>query len=248
MGKSIAEVFSAVAASYDAHAVAQRMAAQALLAFTGGVAPRTILELGCGTGLYTRMLRAAFPTAEILGIDIAEAMVDVARRHLPDVAFRVTDAEWFSDGHYELVTANATVQWFTNWPGSIARLVERLTPGGTLSFSFFGPETYRELDTAVRTVFGEAACVTSRRFERKEALSAELSASCRSWTLEERRFTQTFPSLRSLLLAIRQTGTRGPGLPVALTPNRLARIEAAYLARESGICASYQVFLCKGQR
>jgi len=248
MSKTVAETFSAAAVGYDAHAFPQRMAAVALLAFTGEISPCAILEAGCGTGLYTQLLRTAFPVARILGIDVAAAMVEIARQRLPEVNFRVADAEQFRDGCYELVTANAAVQWFADLPGSIARLADRLTAGGTLSFSFFGPETYHELDGAVRAVFGADACVTSRRFARQETLIAGLRAACSSWALEERGHAQTFASLRDLLLAIRHTGTRGPAISLPWTPGRLARVEAAYLAREGAIRASYQIFLCKGQR
>jgi trans-aconitate methyltransferase len=81
--------FSAVAARYDAHARAQRRSARDLLAFTLGSLPSRrsadppdaagqgtavfrILEPGCGTGLYTRMLLDAFPGASVFGVDVSE--------------------------------------------------------------------------------------------------------------------------------------------------------------------------------
>ena len=41
--------------------------------------PERILEIGCGTGYNLRILRKCFPDAEIIGIDISEAMLKVAR-------------------------------------------------------------------------------------------------------------------------------------------------------------------------
>ena len=235
MHNPLAESFSAAAATYDAHAAAQRLAAAELLAFTAADAPRTILEAGCGTGIYTRLLRSTFPAADILAIDVAEGMLQQARRRLPGVTFRRADAECFREGHYDLVTANATVHWFSDLTGSLARLARRLTPAGTLSFSFFGPDTYHELDAALRAVFGDAACVASRRFASEASLCAAMQSAFPAWEIRERRFTHTFPSLRALLLSIRHTGTRGPGPSLPWTPRRLLRVEAAYLAQEGAI-------------
>src|SRR6266508_3941061 len=90
--------FSAGAARYEAHAHAQRFSAADLLAYTGdslALSPKTnggsiepapgrrrafkILEPGCGTGLYTRMLLDAFRGASVFGVDISEAMVRVSK-------------------------------------------------------------------------------------------------------------------------------------------------------------------------
>ncbi|HLO10539.1 MAG TPA: methyltransferase domain-containing protein, partial [Desulfobacteria bacterium] len=105
--------FSAGAARYEAHAHAQRLSAVDLLAYTRsslGPAPKRgpalkILEPGCGTGLYTRMLLDAFHGASVFGVDISEAMVRVAKRGIgdPRARFAVADAEELATGSYDLV-------------------------------------------------------------------------------------------------------------------------------------------------
>ena len=59
-----------------------------------------ILEPGCGTGLYTRMLLDAFRGASVFGVDISEAMVRVAKRGIDDprARFAVADAEEIATG------------------------------------------------------------------------------------------------------------------------------------------------------
>jgi malonyl-CoA O-methyltransferase len=248
----IADNYAAVAANYDAHAEPQRRAAADLLAFTGPVAPRAVLEPGCGTGLYTRLLLAEFPRAEVLGVDISAAMLQVARQKLADsrAEFRIADAEAFHDGQYDLITSNAALQWFNDLPAGLDCLAGLLAPGGTLSFSFFGPETYRELDVALRAVFGGEVRVACRRFADRTELSNLLHAVFPRPEIEERRYTQTFPSLPALLRSIRYTGTRGSpcGPAVSWTPGRLALVERAYCERNGKIQASYQVLFCKGQQ
>jgi 2-polyprenyl-3-methyl-5-hydroxy-6-metoxy-1,4-benzoquinol methylase len=56
-----------------------------------------VLDLGCGEGAAARLIAAAFPATEVVGVDISEAAIAAARAH-PDAAslqnlrFRVGDA------------------------------------------------------------------------------------------------------------------------------------------------------------
>jgi malonyl-CoA O-methyltransferase len=266
--------FSAGAARYEAHAHAQRLSAVDLLAYTEASldpapergramnsiepAPKRgpafkILEPGCGTGLYTRMLLDAFRSASVFGVDISEAMVRVAKRGIDDprAHFAVADAEEIATGSYDLVTSNAAFQWFLSLPRTLERMASLLSGGGLLTFSFFGPETYAELDAALR---GSAlprgahgvARVAAAAFHSREEISDALSSVFPRWDVAERRYHQEFPTLADLLRSIRYTGTRGGGAGESWSPGKLARVEEAYRERDGGIKATYQVFLCRG--
>lgn len=50
-----------------------------------------ILELACGPGNVTKFLKSRFPESRILGVDLAPKMIELARKALPDVDFRVMD-------------------------------------------------------------------------------------------------------------------------------------------------------------
>ena len=260
--------FSASAACYDAHAHAQRLSARDLLAWTvtslpaswrdgnpaGGTGAMRILEPGCGTGLYTRMLLDAFPAASVVGVDISEAMTRVARRRFgdPRVRFVVADAEETMAGSYDLVTSNATFQWFLSFPRTVARMASLLGPGGLLTFSFFGPGTYAELDAALREAAAgrgelEGPRVAAAGFTGRDGVAEALSAVFPRWDIVERRYHQDFPALADLLRSIRYTGTRGGGARQGWSPGLLARVEETYRRRHGGIRATYQVLLCRGQ-
>jgi len=249
--------FSAGAARYDAHAHAQRLSAVDLLAYTGAslgpARPMKILEPGCGTGLYTRMLLDAFRGASVFGVDISEAMVRVAKRGIDDprARFAVADAEEIATGSYDLVTSNAVFQWFLSLPRTLARMASLLPRGGVLTFSFFGPETYAELDAALRASAlrrgaHDGARVAAAAFHSREEISDALSAAFPRWDVAERRYHQEFPTLADLLRSIRYTGTRGGGARESWSPGKLARVEEAYRERDGEIKATYQVFLCRG--
>jgi len=255
--------FSAGAARYEAHAHAQRLSAVDLLAYTGaslgpapnrGMArPMNILEPGCGTGLYTRMLLDAFPGASVFGVDISAAMVRVAMRGIDDARarFAVADAEEIATGSYDLVTSNAVFQWFLSLPRTLARMASLLPGGGLLTFSFFGPETYAELDAALRASSlrrgaDDGARVAAAAFHSREEISDALSAAFPRWDVVERRYHQEFPTLADLLRSIRYTGTRGGGARESWSPGKLKRVEEVYRERDGGIRTTYQVFLCRG--
>jgi SAM-dependent methyltransferase len=50
-----------------------------------------ILELGCGPGNVTKLLKLRFPEGQISAIDLAPQMIEIARKQLPDVDFLVMD-------------------------------------------------------------------------------------------------------------------------------------------------------------
>jgi 2-polyprenyl-3-methyl-5-hydroxy-6-metoxy-1,4-benzoquinol methylase len=50
-----------------------------------------ILELACGPGNFTRYLKSQFPKSNILAIDLAPKMIEIARRLVKDVDFKVLD-------------------------------------------------------------------------------------------------------------------------------------------------------------
>ncbi|MBI5418471.1 MAG: methyltransferase domain-containing protein [Deltaproteobacteria bacterium] len=239
-----------VSARYELYAHPQMLAARDLLAFTGALSPRTILEPGCGTGLYSRLLLSAFPGASILGVDIAGERVRAARREIvsPRIRFGVADAEFVPPGRYELITSNAAFQWFRRLPRTIARFAAMQKGGGVLSFSFFGPGTYEELDGALRETFGDEARVTASRFAPRATLEKALADRYRKWAIEERRYSQVFSSLRELLRSIKFTETRGPSCEMRIhwSPRTLSRLEKVYLDRHGCIRATYRVYLCSG--
>jgi len=50
-----------------------------------------ILELACGPGNVTKFLKNHFPESRVLAVDLAPKMIEIARKALPDVDFRVMD-------------------------------------------------------------------------------------------------------------------------------------------------------------
>lgn len=53
----------------------------------------TIVELGCGEGVFCRMLKNRFPDAEITGLDFSESLIQIAKTRAEGVQYIVADFE-----------------------------------------------------------------------------------------------------------------------------------------------------------
>jgi len=241
--------FGSIAREYDDYAVAQAHAADELLDFTPAVEPDSILEPGCGTGIYTRLVARRFPEASIRAVDLSEDMVRVAREklHKQNVTFAVRDAEEEPQRDFDLITSGATFQWYRDLSGTLGRYRRALRSGGALSFSYFGPRTYRELHHCLAEVTGQEETLDAASFADRPRLRELMNIHFKSYRVEERRFRQDFDNLRELLRSIKLTGARGRRTGVRWTPGLLKELESCYREHYGGIRATYQVFLCRGK-
>ncbi len=108
--------------------------ARDLLARVPLTSPRRIVDLGCGPGNSTELLVERFPDAAVLGIDNSAAMLDSARERLPGCRFERADiGDWAPDGAFDLIYANASLQWVGDHERLLPRLLGHLAPGGVLA-------------------------------------------------------------------------------------------------------------------
>jgi malonyl-CoA O-methyltransferase len=134
------------------------------------IAPSKILDIGCGRGKGVLALQQLFPSATAIGVDLALGMM----RPLPLMQFadrsssklaRLIDqfkpkavdkfiplfvqAESgclpFSDATFDLVWSNLMFHWLPNAQISAQEWYRVIRPGGLLSFTAFGVDTFKEL-------------------------------------------------------------------------------------------------------
>jgi malonyl-CoA O-methyltransferase len=98
--------------------------------------PRRILDVGTGTGVAARVLARRFSEAEVVGVDLAPAMVEEARRLVPEdlvgrIVFETADATAlpFADDAFDLVVLLNAIPFFEE----LARVT---APGGAIVFAF----------------------------------------------------------------------------------------------------------------
>lgn len=95
---------------------------------------RVAVDIGCGPGNSTEVLKTWFPAAELSGVDSSVDMVAAARKRLPDTQFEVADiATWSPAASFDVILANAVLHWVPEHDALLPRLVGKLAPGGSLA-------------------------------------------------------------------------------------------------------------------
>jgi ubiquinone/menaquinone biosynthesis C-methylase UbiE len=116
--------------------------------------PRRILDLGCGTGSTTLMLKQAFPEAEVIGLDLSPYML-VRAEHKAQSAglgikwqYRLAENTVFTDASFDLVTASLL---FHETPPTVSQAIlnesfRLLTVGGEVLILDGNQKTLRQLE------------------------------------------------------------------------------------------------------
>jgi trans-aconitate 2-methyltransferase len=96
--------------------------------------PKWIIDIGCGPGNSTRVLRERWPDATVHGLDSSPEMIEKARLAYPEKEWILADAaSWQSERLYSLVFSSATLQWIPNHGKLIGTLMAGVESGGVLA-------------------------------------------------------------------------------------------------------------------
>lgn len=101
-----------------------------------GVGPgRRVLDMATGPGYAAAA--AAARGAEVVAVDVAPAMVELARRLHPGLDVRRADAETlpFADADFDAAVSNFVVPHLGRHDRAVAELVRTLRPGGCLALT-----------------------------------------------------------------------------------------------------------------
>ena len=105
-----------------------------LLAQIPLAAPARVVDLGCGAGNVTAILRQRFPDADIVGVDGSEPMLAKARTAAANCSFEQADFfRWQPQHKLDLIYSNAALQWVDQHSTLLPRLLSFLVPGGVLA-------------------------------------------------------------------------------------------------------------------
>ncbi|MHB8762511.1 MAG: methyltransferase domain-containing protein [Coriobacteriia bacterium] len=97
--------------------------------------PKTVIDLGCGPGNSTQVIRERWPGAMVLGLDSSPGMISAARESYPDHEWALGDiGAWSSEQTFDVVFSNAALQWVPDHARLIPRLFRQVAQGGALAF------------------------------------------------------------------------------------------------------------------
>ena len=146
---AVAKSFGARAGTYDEHADLQRGVAERLAGLLPQRASPRVLELGCGTGVFSRHLLARYPDGTFLLTDLAPSMVEHCRRNLAGSRQRVSvdvmdAARPTAEGHFDLIATSMTLHWLADPAAALGALRKLLAPGGVLAYASISGQSFPE--------------------------------------------------------------------------------------------------------
>ncbi len=99
------------------------------------------VDLACGTGDVTFLLAEKYPGGTVVGVDLAEPMLDVARRRSRHGNVRFTRQDMcdtgFAAGSFDIVTGSYALRNSPDLKRAFVEIGRILKPGGTAAFLDF---------------------------------------------------------------------------------------------------------------
>lgn len=100
-----------------------------------------VLDVACGTGVVTReCVTRAGSAGKVIGLDLNEGMLTVARRVRPEIEWRQGDAAElpFEDGAFDAVVCQFALMFFPDRAAALREMWRVLAPGGRLAIAVWG--------------------------------------------------------------------------------------------------------------
>ncbi|UXY16783.1 malonyl-ACP O-methyltransferase BioC [Chitiniphilus purpureus] len=259
---AVRAAFDKAAASYDAAAVLQREVADRMAERLDYIklVPQRMLDAGCGTGYAGPMLRARYPDAQLIELDLAPGMLAIAREKQAGRGVRkwlqlferqraqqvCGDIERLplADGSVDLIWSNLTLQWCNVPDAALAECRRVLRPGGLLMFSTLGPDTLRELRAAFEGVDGYSH--VNRFIDMHDLGDALLHAGLSTPVMDMELITMTYPDAGSVMRDLKAIGAHNAtfGRPAGLMGKAVWRkVNAQYerFRRNGELPCTYEV-------
>ena len=234
----VAHAFSRAAPRYDTLATAQRHIGEMLW---GTLPPHAynVLDMGCGTGVWTQRLAERYPNARITGLDLAPGMLGQARqRYGESIHWQPGDAaaQPFDKRSFDLVFSNLAVQWCPDIGAVMEELYRVLTPGGQAHITTLLPGTLEEIAFAWQRP--EALLQTPDRASVESAILDHGLTITRQTTTVERFY---YPDLKAVMASIKGVGAQIARPQASLSRNDIAAAQARFeqLRQPEGLPVSY---------
>ena len=249
--------FNRASFTYDEYAYIQKQVAKDLLDKISHhkVSPKVVVDLGCGTGLLTQQVAKRYPSAKIIGIDLAEDALAYARRfetETKQLDFVCADAASMplADKSVDLIVSNCMLHWCADINAVLSEIKRVLKPNGLCFLSFMGPSTLSELKDAWARVDDKMHVHLFLDMHDVGDLLQKMGFT--NVVLERDDVAIRYKSLRKALLDLKMTGTtnkmrgREKGLMGRAHFNRVVKALSLTSLDEGDVSLTYEVLYAHG--
>ncbi|WP_067049807.1 class I SAM-dependent methyltransferase [Methanofollis ethanolicus] len=127
-----------------------------------------VLDLGCGDGFLTRMIKERIGQGRVIGIDASDGMIAKAREYeTPGLEFKLQDIDDLDYREtFSVIISNAALHWVKDHDKLLKNCYAALKEGGILRFNFAGDGNCSHFITVVREAMRQDEfCHYFRNFE-----------------------------------------------------------------------------------
>lgn len=211
--------------SYDDNAHVQRVIVErlyALLTHNLTYTPQKVLEIGCGTGLFTRKLAQELRPECLFINDLVPEMCSRTARLfcIGSDKCLVGDIEEVPlKENFDLIISASTFQWFCRLSDTFNRLASKLESGTLLVFSTFGEFNMHEINTVTGA---------GLKYYSKEKIISLLSTSFDVLQSEEQQHILYFSDPVEILRHLKKTGVNASADEQVWTRGKIARFSEEF--------------------
>ncbi len=207
MKSQIARYFDIASKTYDEAASIQQIVAEYLSKKIDKRRYANVLELGIGSGTFTRQIVNNIQYNSYTAIDISAKMIKTAKEKFLDNLLYIKgdiDSLPFKDNMFDLIVSSSTLQWIQKPKESIRDIIRKLKVGGDFYFSIFVDGTFKEMKSLYHlTGFGSTFPLKPADFYID--ILEKSGAICQS---ELRTYVFKYPSVKDMLAYHKKTGAR----------------------------------------
>ena len=263
--RRVKDSFGKHAHEYDNHALVQKRVVARFLEklCTENVNPRNFLDVGTGSGMLLRSVRAVYGDIFAVGADLSIGMSRIARENLQaevSTPIVTADADYlpFASGSFDMVVSTSTFQWVIDLSQAFMEAFRVLRPGGIFSFSLFGEETLHELrnsyQRALLSIDPGKDDPTHVFFSDVEVASALKKAGFTDTRITKEQDIELHSDVPALLRSLKRIGA-GNASPITHhgLGGRMVMLDMMnryreYYGNESGIPATYELIYATARK
>lgn len=247
--QKIRQSFTEAALTYDVLSSLHKEISRELIRKVMDRSCARILDVGTGTGYLANKAKFYFPEALVVGMDIADGMVQEADKLKEGVHIIQTNAcaLSFHKEVFDLVVSNLAYQWVGDKVNAFGQVHRCLTSQGMFCATTFGRRTFEELFDVLNEATEQKISI-NRLADQDEIRRALSTCGFKDVELDYEIIRVEFKDVFDLLRWIKGIGANVLNQEVVLGKQMIAKMDELYKRKYGyfgGICTTFEIIWVK---